>query len=611
MLVTTDNIRDILRRFLPNGHYALDTETYGIRRHDRLYSIILSDENLSYYFNFHNKEDHQGNVPHVVLPRECLQLFAPILGNPQSTWYMHNAKFDMGKLALEGLEIRGTVHCTMAMARLVRNNHLSYSLDNCVRRIHGYDIGKVSLEEYISKNKLYEHEVVATVMGKEKKKKTKYYHKIPFKMMVDYGETDGKVTHRLGEYQRENLKDKSMLRLVATEQQLTKVCFAMEQRGVQLDLQYVRQAYTDQEKKLKECHQEFLELTGIEYRRGPTCLVEAFQKLGESIPQTGKGNPSFCKEALADRSSPIVKLLKRMRFHEKIIDTYYSNFISLSDCRGVLRANIMQAGTETGRFSYSSPNLQNLPKEDSDAKEFYVRKCFVPRPGYCFVMLDYDQQEYRLMLDYAGEDKLIFKINKGLDVHQATAELLNVPGITRKIAKMINFMLLYGGGTETLAKQLGIPVDQARTWRRLYFENLPRVTAFFRNVVDTAKHRGWIRNWAGRKCYLSATKGAYIMPNHLIQGGCADIIKDAMVKIHSFLADKKSAMVIQVHDELLLEVHESELHIVPTIKGIMESIYRPKNNLKLTCGVEHSWKSFAAIDKVEGFPVAKETRNAI
>jgi DNA polymerase-1 len=491
------------------------------------------------------------------------------------------------------------------MARLIKNNHLSYSLDACVRRVHGYDLGKLGVDEYISKHKLYD---IVDIPGKLRKEKKKHYYKVPFALMAEYGERDGKLVRDLGVYQVNALKKEDINpNLIENEINLTKVCFHMEQRGIKLDLPYVRDSLKYREEELTKSKLDFFGVSGITYQRGPKCLVEAFTKLGEFIPKTAKGNPCFAKEALSNRDSPIIEVLKRIREHEKFIDTYYSSFINLSDCRGIIRANILQGGTETGRFSYSSPNLQNIPKEDDRRKRnnYYVRKCFVPREGYFFVMIDYNQQEYRLMLDYAGERKIIDKINEGLDVHQATAELLTSPGyeVTRKMAKTINFMLLYGGGTTTLANALQVPFDKAKQLKRVYFDQLPRVTEFLQRVRTTATGRGYIQNWFGRKCHYSQMKGSFIMPNHLIQGGCADIIKVAMVRIHDLLKGRKSSMLVQIHDEILLEVYDSERLLVPKIKEIMENVYRSKNNLRLTCGVEHSNVSFASIDKVKGLPI--------
>tara|TARA_R100000234_G_scaffold15257_1_gene8335 strand:+ start:865 stop:2667 length:1803 start_codon:yes stop_codon:yes gene_type:complete len=600
MIVTRENFGEAIRKLSQQGDYGFDTETFGVGRQDRLYSIIIADENKTYYFNFLNEPDHLGDYPSHSLPRELISQMQMIFNNEKSTWFAHNAKFDMAKLALEGIEILGRVHCTYAMARILKNNYRTYTLDACARRMHGYDIGKIELDEYITRNKLYD---IIQIPGKLKKIKKKHYSKIPFPMMVEYGERDGRLVRDLGVYQVNAFKKEDINpKLIENEIQLTKVCFHMEQRGVQLDMAYVRESLKYREEELKKAQMDFFDVSGVVYKRGPKCLVEAFTKLGESIPQTGTGRPSFSREALAKKNSPIVKILRRIRENEKLIDTYYSSFIHLADCRGVIRANILQAGTETGRFSYSGPNLQNLPKEEGELK-YYIRRCFVPRPNHKFIMIDYDQQEYRLMLDYAGERKLIDKINAGLDVHQATALLLNVPGITRKIAKMINFMLLYGGGTSTLANNLNVPMEEAKQWKRRYFDELPLVVKFLERVRDTASSRGYIQNWFGRKCHKSPDKGLFIMPNHLIQGGCADIIKVAMVRIHKLLQATKSSMLVQIHDELLLEIHDSEMHLVPKIKRIMEDVYRSKNNLKLTCGVEISDRSFASIDK-KGFEFA-------
>jgi DNA polymerase-1 len=269
-----------------------------------------------------------------------------------------------------------------------------------------------------------------------------------------------------------------------------------------------------------------------------------------------------------------------------------------------------QGGTQTGRFSYSAPNLQNVPKEAVEGKDFYVRKCFVPRPGYCFVMIDYDQQEYRLMVDLAGENELIKKINGGLDVHTATAEMM---GVDRTTAKTINFMLLYGGGHEKLAKALGITNLRAKELKGRYFRTLPKVERFIKETKIGGELLGLVTNWMMRRYYLFDKGKAYILPNHIIQGGCADVIKSAMVKISTFLeaSNYLTHMLVQVHDELLFEVHESELHLVPKFKEIMESIYKPMRGLHLTCGVDHSWESWGSIDKVRGLPFGKETRDSI
>tara|TARA_R100001594_G_scaffold45390_1_gene78235 strand:- start:193 stop:888 length:696 start_codon:yes stop_codon:yes gene_type:complete len=225
-------------------------------------------------------------------------------------------------------------------------------------------------------------------------------------------------------------------------------------------------------------------------------------------------------------------------------------------------------------------------------------------------MIDYDQQEYRMMVDLAGEHQLIKKIHDGMDVHTATGEMM---GVDRRTAKTINFMLLYGGGHEKLAKALGVTNHKAKALKDRYFRTLPKVERFIKETKIDGQLLGSTTNWMMRRYYLYDKGKAYILPNHVIQGGCADVIKSAMVKISSLLKTEnlRSRMLVQVHDELLFEVHESELHLVPKFKEIMESVYQPRSNLRLTCGVDHSWKSWATIDKIKGIPDGKETRDSI
>jgi DNA polymerase-1 len=204
-----------------------------------------------------------------------------------------------------------------------------------------------------------------------------------------------------------------------------------------------------------------------------------------------------------------------------------------------------------------------------------------------------------MFLDYAGEEKLISEINAGKDVHQATADEI---GCTRTQAKTINFMLLYGGGGQKLADMLKISLMEAYTLRKKYFSRLPKVRHLINLVQSVGKHRGYIWNWLGRHYHISSPDYAYVLMNHLIQGGCADVVKIAMVQVHEFLKGYKSRMLLQVHDELLFEIHESELYLVPRLKEIMESVYKPRNGLRLTCSVDHSWRSWGTRDKVKGLP---------
>lgn len=221
-------------------------------------------------------------------------------------------------------------------------------------------------------------------------------------------------------------------------------------------------------------------------------------------------------------------------------------------------------------------------------------------------MIDYDQMEYRLMLNYAaslpshlvqknGVLALIEDILGGKDVHQATADLA---GISRKQAKTANFALLYGSGNKLMADRLGISEAEAKGIRRAIFDAAPEVEILIRKVMGVAEKRGFVVNWFGRRCNISDSDKSFRGPNYLIQGGCADIVKVAMNDCALYLSDFETNMVLTIHDELVFEGPRAEAQVViPVVKTIMETIYSSKH-LPLTCGVDHSTLSLA--DKKEG-----------
>ena len=191
----------------------------------------------------------------------------------------------------------------------------------------------------------------------------------------------------------------------------------------------------------------------------------------------------------------------------------------------------------------------------------------------------------------------------GLDLHQATAQLI---GITRNQAKTINFGLLYGMGVRKLAKSLGITYKEALELKQLYFDKLPKVEQFILGVSQSARARRFVINWFGFRNYCLSRDYAYKMPNALIQGGCGQIIRVATVRLDEYITKNRlrSHMAAQVHDEILFQVHKSELHHIAEFKRIMEGVYQPRRGMALTCSVDHSEKSWAKWDMTKGLPLS-------
>lgn len=595
-----------------SGIYGADTETFGLRWFDRddWFSAIIADETEEYYFNFLDAPDHTGFKPpeNEILPDK--QILLPVFSNPDSKWFFHNAKFDMGMLARDGLCPTGTIHCTEAIARLCDSNHFKYSLQLCMERM-AQDLGiPVTLKsdavyDYVIKHKLYEN---IKIPGKQKLFKNMHYDKVPLSELFPYGCIDARAARELGMYQVQKLrshvdKSKNIGRVYYLERDVTKTVFKMETCGLPVDLQYTKEGFEKLQPVLRRCESEYKEITGNEFVDSGVAHEPYFKSQGIELALSEDGNPKVDKHVLGSLlPDPVASLILDHRHAAKLSGTYFSSYLYYAAHDGRIHPTYKQTGARTSRFSMLDPNLQNVPRPDEDEPEdneesSTVRRCFKPPEGWCMFMPDFDQMEFRLMLDLAGENSVIDLILGGLDVHEATAKMMGVP---RKQAKTINFMLLYGGGAAKLAGELGIDVEEAKRLKALYFDRLPMVSKWIRNTISKAKIRKYATSWYGR-LYTIDPKFAYKAPNYEIQGGSSDIVKLAMVEIDKLLTKSKAEtkMALQVHDELIFLMPPNELDLAPQITKIMETAYPPRR-LPLTVGAAYSWTNWS--EKTDGFP---------
>lgn len=571
---------------------SLDTETYGLSESDLLFSIPISagTPELSFYFNF--KDYPEEGI--IGMPKADIAGLRELFEDPNRLWYMQNAKFDLHMLAKEGYRIAGRIFDDEAIGRVVKNNHPAYNLKIAAGRI---GLKKLDIvEEYIKKHKLI---TKVQVPGKKKIFERKHFDKVPLSIIGPYGEADALVTFQLGVHLKKELeKTPDLLAVARNESELTKTCFEIERGGLLIDPVYTRAAWQYQEKIVKDKKVAFVNQYGRPYPEGDNDLKEFFISQGVTLPKTATGRDSLTKKVLENSNHPAAESVVAIRESEKLISTYYSSFLHYRDHRNLVRPNMRQAGTETGRFSYSEPNFQNLPKEDEEEdllKPYQVRGCIIPPPGEMFVAIDYAQQEYRMMLDYAGEMKLIKLVMDGADLHQATADMV---GVSRKQAKTLNFAILYGAGAEKVGQMLKITTLEAQYLIDKYYSRLPAVQRFVYKVKSKGRERGYITNWLGRRCYVARPEWAYILPNHLIQGGCADVVKVAMNQI--FGQKLPPVMKLQVHDELLFQLKPEHQDAFAKIVPIMENVYPSFNGMKLLVDVSHSFKSYSAKDKLKG-----------
>lgn len=572
---------------------SLDTETTGLRIYhaDRLFSIILSDGVESFYFNFQGAFDIPSDC--ILTPWHLNMLKSLLFWEPDKTWYMHNATFDMAVLAKEGIELAGRIHCTKSIARVVFNDHPkgTYGLSECGERIGLKKDDRV--DAYIADNGLW---TWINIPGKKKRDKHKHYDRVPFPLITEYGAQDANVCFHLGKSQEKVIEQLSeetlshgeklptLRNIQSNERRLTKTIHRIQNRGVRIDQSYCVRAMSYESDRARKSEERFQRETGRAFAASGKLFQEVFASEKDKWGATEKGNPSFKSEYLKTFENPAAKAVVEYTDAKSKAD-FYAGFLYHADADDIVHPHFDQGGCNTGRFSSSSPNFQNLTSEEDEElnQEFVVRRAIIPRDGFILYGRDWSAMEYRLLFEYAarmlGRETEMIKLIKyqGMDPHQATADLVTALGrmkLTRRRAKNGNFGYLYGSGLKTLAATIGGTVAEARALKDAISEIAPELDTFIRTVKNTALQRGYIRNWFGRRSYLIDPNFAYGMPNRLIQGGCADINKIALNHIDEFLLNKKSKLILTIHDEAVLELSLDEVKIVPpVIKQIMETVF--------------------------------------
>lgn len=664
---------------------AFDTETTALYwwkspHYDflpRVFSMQFSTAAKDFYFDFGCQESTDA------LSEEDFAAFKPLFAQQNLTWFIHNAKFDMHHCYNHGLLIAGTTHCTQAIARVVNNleDEKKVSLDSLSEKYLGAK--KVDLSEFWDETR-----VTKIKRPGENGRFYEFLHfdRLPLATLVEYGERDTRLCYRLGMFQLQEIEEQngryfggnpsnfggSLKRVYQNECELTKTLFWVERRGVQLDMPFVKEAYAHSVKKIQEVLAEIdpvakpyvdswnadperkdaEKLLHMDWNSGPH-MKRLFDSLGIPYAFTEKGTASFDKQSLSRCKHPLAAKILEYRRHSKRAHTYLENYIWLADMDGVLHCSFAQGGPQTGRMSCREPNMQNVPKRaDKKEPDFVLRRCFIPRPGKLLVSADYDQVEYRMMLDYAREMALIDAIiREGLDVHDATDQALALGDRDR--AKTMNFMLLYGSGVPKLALALyGDEITASEeelkaiwmlhrypNWRKRdgferdrelraavvargelvqnlealkkadaqlekYFRVLPGVKEFVDKVKKKAKDAGVINTWLGRILRYGPSKYGHTnfkAPNGLIQGGAGDLSKVAANACHMHLKQraKNSYLILHVHDELLFEIDETETYIVPELVAIMQECY-PHRLIPLTAGAAWSKKSWGELE--DGLP---------
>ena len=435
-----------------------------------------------------------------------------------------------------------------------------------------YDgVAKDYLSIVLSSKKDYLGKLTCEQMIKEDEKK-----------VVDYACYEAYVAWKSKEILESNLKEKGMYELYENiEMPLVFVLYDMEKEGIRADGDKLKEYSRELAVSINKIEKRIYEEAGEEFNiNSPKQLgVVLFEKLqlpNEKKTKTGYSTSAEVLDKLAP-DHPIVADVLEYRQLSKLKSTYADGLINFIEQDGKIHTTFNQTITATGRLSSTDPNLQNIPIRIELGK--LIRKVFLPEQGHLFVDSDYSQIELRVLAHLSDDEKLIEAFKNGQDTHRSTASLVfdtpfdEVTDIQRRNAKAVNFGIVYGISAFGLANDLNIGRKEAQAYIDSYFEKYPKIKAFLDKTVSEAKEKGYIKTMFGRirpipelssSNFMQRQFGERVAMNSPIQGTAADIIKIAMIRVHDRLLKEnlKSKLILQVHDELLIETAEDEKEYV-------------------------------------------------
>lgn len=435
-----------------------------------------------------------------------------------------------------------------------------------------YDgVAKDYLSIMLSSKKDYLGKLTCEQMIKEDEKK-----------VVDYACYEAYIAWKSKEILESNLKEKGMYELYENiEMPLVFVLYDMEKEGIRADGDKLKEYSRELAVSINKIEKRIYEEAGEEFNiNSPKQLgVVLFEKLqlpNEKKTKTGYSTSAEVLDKLAP-DHPIVADVLEYRQLSKLKSTYADGLINFIEQDGKIHTTFNQTITATGRLSSTDPNLQNIPIRIELGK--LIRKVFLPEEGHLFVDSDYSQIELRVLAHLSDDEKLIEAFKNGQDIHRSTASLVfdtpfdDVTDIQRRNAKAVNFGIVYGISAFGLANDLNIGRKEAQAYIDSYFEKYPKIKAFLDKTVSEAKEKGYIKTMFGRirpipelssSNFMQRQFGERVAMNSPIQGTAADIIKIAMIRVHDRLLKEnlKSKLILQVHDELLIETAEDEKEYV-------------------------------------------------
>lgn len=582
-------VKLLMQNLMNQTSVCFDTETTGIDAlNAELVGLALSwEKGKAFYVPFpENQEEAQ----------QLIEKFRPFFENETIEKIGQNIKYDLKILANYGISVKGKLFDTM-IAHYLINPDMRHNMD-------------VLSETYLK----YSPKSIETLIGK-KGKNQKSMRDVNLEDIKEYAAEDADITFQLKEVFSPIL-DKAETKKLFDEIEipLIPVLAAMESEGIRLDVEFLKKMSIDMQKDITEFEQKIYETAGEKFNlASPKQLGDIlFEKLkigGAKQKKTKTGQYATGEEVLSYlvNEHQIVKDILEWRQMVKLQSTYIDALPNQVDPKTQrVHTDYMQTVAATGRLSSNNPNLQNIPIRTERGR--LIRKAFIARDeNYTLVSADYSQIELRIIAALSGEENMIKAFQNNEDIHKSTAaKVFNVPleEVTkeqRSNAKTVNFGIIYGVSAFGLSNQTNLSRKESAELIDAYYATYPKLKAYMANQVDFARENGYVQTVLGRRRYLKDINSANAMVrsgaernavNAPIQGSAADIIKIAMINIHQKLTSEKwqSKMLLQVHDELVFDVHNSEFEkIQPMIKYEMENAFKLNVPLEVELGMGRNW----------------------
>jgi len=579
----------LLQNLLKQTSVCFDTETTGLDAlHAELVGISFSyEKGKGFYVPFPENQDEA---------KALIEKFIPFFENTTIEKIGQNLKYDLKILSNYSITVEGKLFDTM-IAHYLINPDMRHNMD-------------ILAETYLK----YSPKPIEDLIGK-KGKNQKSMREVELEQIKEYAAEDADITLQLKEIFTTEL-DKTETKKLFDEIEipLVKVLADMEKEGIRVDVDFLQSLSKELDNDIKLLEKNIYETVGHSFNlASPKQLGEVlFDELkigGAKQKKTKTGQYATGEEVLSylANDNPIVQDILNWRQLIKLQNTYVDALPNQVDkITGRIHTDYMQTVAATGRLSSNNPNLQNIPIRTERGRQ--IRKAFVARDeNYTLISADYSQIELRIIAALSGEENMIKAFLNHEDIHKSTAsKVFDVPleEVTREQrshAKTVNFGIIYGVSAFGLSNQTSLSRSESAALIEAYYKTYPRLKSYIQEQIEFARDNGYVQTILGRRRYLKDINSQNAMVrggaernavNAPIQGSAADIIKIAMINIHKKLTSEnwKSKMLLQVHDELVFDVHNSELEkIQPMIKHEMENAFKLEVPLDVDLGMGKDW----------------------